>query len=413
MADLESKIAVNMNAGFCNRHLFEMRLREERRRTDRSSLPFSLMIMDISDLADSSGKYLKLKNQKIKKVISSIVVENSRNTDIKSWHNDKTIKFLLPGTSLSGAKVLAKRFQTEFNNSTSSFFGLENLFHHKKNIIITSYPNLGHNSKYFSETQDPANKSKNQFPTYCTERINIQTISKMHWNHGNQIAMVWPLYSDLLIHNVEKRIKRMIDIIGAIIGMFFLSPVMLIIAIMIKITSPGPILFRQVRMGFLGKKFTFLKFRSMHYGCDERSHKEYVSDLIKNNHNNTNRSSGCKPVFKMENDPRITFFGKFIRKSSLDELPQLYNVLKGDMSIVGPRPPIPYEVENYECWHLRRVLEVRPGITGLWQVCGRSITTFDEMVRLDISYVNNWSLWLDIKIIFKTIWVVLTAKGAY
>jgi len=388
MADLESKIAVDMNAGFCNRHLFEMRLREERRRTDRSSLPFSLMIMDISDLADSIGKYLKLKNQKIKKVISSIVVENSRNTDIKSWHNDKTIKFLLPETSLSGAKVLAKRFQTEFNNSTSSFFGLENLFHHKKNIIITSYPNLGHNSKYFSETQDPANKSKNQFPTYCTERINIQTISKMHWNHGNQIAMVWPLYSDLLIHNVEKRIKRMIDIIGAIIGLFFLSPVMLIIAIMIKITSPGPILFRQVRIGFLGKKFTFLKFRSMHYGCTEKRHKEYVSDLIKN-------------------------IGKFIRKSSLDELPQLFNVLKGDMSIVGPRPPIPYEVENYECWHLRRVLEVRPGITGLWQVCGRSITTFDEMVRLDISYVNNWSLWLDIKIIFKTIWVVLTAKGAY
>lgn len=115
----------------------------------------------------------------------------------------------------------------------------------------------------------------------------------------------------------------------------------------------------------------------------------------------------------MEDDPRVTPFGRFLRRSSLDELPQLFNALKGEMSLVGPRPPIPYEVKQYEDWHLRRILEVKPGITGLWQVMGRSSTTFNEMVRLDISYVNNWSLWLDFKILLKTVWAILSAKGAY
>ncbi|MBE9573285.1 MAG: sugar transferase, partial [Proteobacteria bacterium] len=118
-------------------------------------------------------------------------------------------------------------------------------------------------------------------------------------------------------------------------------------------------------------------------------------------------------LYKMQDDIRITPFGRFLRRSSLDELPQLLNVLKGDMSLVGPRPPIAYEVEKYESWHLRRAVEVKPGITGLWQVKGRSTTTFNEMVRLDIAYVNNWSLWLDFKIIVRTIWAVISAKGAY
>ena len=119
------------------------------------------------------------------------------------------------------------------------------------------------------------------------------------------------------------------------------------------------------------------------------------------------------PAWSSKDDPRVTRLGKFLRRSSLDELPQFFNVLKGEMSLVGPRPPLAYEVEKYESWHLRRVLEVKPGITGLWQVKGRSATTFNEMVRLDISYVNNWSLWLDFKIILETIWAVLSTKGAY
>ena len=203
------------------------------------------------------------------------------------------------------------------------------------------------------------------------------------------------------------------DIIGALAGIIIFSPVMLIISILIKITSCGPILFRQKRLGFLGKKFTFLKFRSMYTDCSEDRHKEYVTRLIKNCVETDSQNSTCKPTYKMNDDPRITPFGLFLRKSSLDELPQLFNVLKGEMSLVGPRPPIPYEVEKYENWHFRRVLEVKPGITGLWQVEGRSTTTFDEMVRLDIAYVNKFSLWLDLKILFKTIWVVFSGKGAY
>ena len=200
---------------------------------------------------------------------------------------------------------------------------------------------------------------------------------------------------------------------GALGGIIFFAPVMLIIAILIKSTSCGPVLYRQKRVGFLGKKFTFLKFRSMYTNCSEEKHKEYVTKLIKNCLETDDQESSCKPIYKMNDDPRITPFGIFLRKSSLDELPQLFNVLKGEMSLVGPRPPIPYELENYESWHFRRVQEVKPGITGLWQVEGRSSTTFDEMVRLDIAYVNNFSLWLDLKILFKTIWVVISAKGAY
>jgi exopolysaccharide biosynthesis polyprenyl glycosylphosphotransferase len=285
-------------------------------------------------------------------------------------------------------------------------------------MILTSYPEAVKDSGEFPESEPlVAKKSVASSPPQWLNRGKTTTILKMQWSLPGQMALTWPLYSDLLeesaIANLQKWIKRAIDIIGALIGILVFSPLMFIIAILIKITSPGPILFKQERKGFLGKKFTFLKFRSMYTGCDENRHKEYVTDLIKNNHNNANYSSGDRPLYKMEVDPRITPFGKFLRRSSLDELPQLLNVLKADMSLVGPRPPIPYEVEKYENWHLRRVLEVKPGITGLWQVKGRSATTFNEMVRLDISYVNNWSLWLDFKIILQTIWAVLSTKGAY
>jgi exopolysaccharide biosynthesis polyprenyl glycosylphosphotransferase len=239
----------------------------------------------------------------------------------------------------------------------------------------------------------------------------------MKWHSMDSMSLTWPLYSDVLnesnLSNAKHCIKRAIDIMGALAGIILFSPMLLIIALLIKITSCGPILFRQSRMGFLGKKFTFLKFRSMYADCSEARHREYVTNLIKKNIEALQQEPECKPLYKMNKDPRITPFGHFLRKSSLDELPQLFNVLKGDMSLVGPRPPIPYEVEKYENWHFRRVLEVKPGITGLWQVEGRSSTTFDEMVRLDIAYVNNFSLWLDLKILFKTIWVVFSGKGAY
>src|SRR5262249_12191111 len=156
-----------------------------------------------------------------------------------------------------------------------------------------------------------------------------------------------------------------------------------------------------------GGEFTCLKFRSMYINNDPAIHQEYVRNLI------NKKVDDSHGMFKIKNDPRVTTIGRFIRKTSLDELPQFINVLKGDMSLVGPRPPIPYELESYSLWHRRRITEARPGITGEWQVNGRSRTTFDEMVRMDLRYIRNRSLWLDVKILFKTPFAVFSGNGAY
>jgi exopolysaccharide biosynthesis polyprenyl glycosylphosphotransferase len=227
----------------------------------------------------------------------------------------------------------------------------------------------------------------------------------------------WPLTIEILsqeeARKLQLKVKRVIDIVASLVGIILSTPLMLIIAVLIKLTSRGPVLFQQERLGFFGKPFTFLKFRSMKIDSDESLHRDYVTKLIRGQHDDINRGIGEQPLYKITDDPRITAFGKFLRKSSLDELPQFLNVLKGEMSLVGPRPPIPYECDQYERWHCRRFLEVKPGITGLWQISGRSTTTFDEMVRLDLAYVRNWSLWLDFKIILKTFWAVVSTKGGY
>ncbi|MDD3803989.1 MAG: sugar transferase [bacterium] len=205
------------------------------------------------------------------------------------------------------------------------------------------------------------------------------------------------LPSTYSLHTLSKRI---FDIIGSLALMIVLSPIFIIVAIMIKFDSKGPIFFRQERVGKNGKKFKMLKFRSMYVNNDNSKHKEYVAKLIKEGSRDPSGS------FKIVNDPRITNVGKFIRKFSLDEFPQLENVFKGDMSLVGPRPPLQYEVENYDEWHKRR-LSVRPGMTGMWQVSGRNQVGFEDMVLLDIYYVENWTVWLDLQILLKTIPVVL------
>jgi len=213
----------------------------------------------------------------------------------------------------------------------------------------------------------------------------------------------------------ESFLKRSIDIAGSIFGLILFSPFFLIISILIKATSEGPVFFRQQRVGPFGKTFTFLKFRSMYVNNDDAIHREYIAKLIEGNKQCKQKGEGDTdaPVFKIKNDPRITPVGGFLRKTSLDELPQFINVLKGDMSLVGPRPPIPYEFEKYDIWHRERLLKMKPGITGLWQVMGRSSTNFDDMVRLDVKYLRNWSLWRDLVIIFKTPWVMVKGKGAY
>ena len=194
--------------------------------------------------------------------------------------------------------------------------------------------------------------------------------------------------------------------------MVLLSPVMLITALAVAATSPGPVILKQVRLGKNGVPFVFYKFRSMVANTDDRIHREYVTSLINGDLEKINQGSPAKPLYKIEFDPRVTKVGRIIRKTSIDELPQLFNVLKGDMSLVGPRPPLPYEAENYQSWHLRRILEAKPGMTGLWQVEGRSKICFDEMVRRDLRYIQSCSLLLDLRILLKTIKVVFRCEGA-
>jgi lipopolysaccharide/colanic/teichoic acid biosynthesis glycosyltransferase len=204
-------------------------------------------------------------------------------------------------------------------------------------------------------------------------------------------------------------IKRCIDITGSVMGVLLLFPLFIIISIVIKLSSKGPVFFVQKRVGQGGRLFSFIKFRSMRVDKDTSIHKEFVKNFIKSS--GGIGTTGKPVVFKMKNDPRVTPIGKFIRKTSIDELPQLFNVLLGDMSLVGPRPAIPYEIEEYDIWHKRRVLEVKPGITGFWQVKGRSKTSFEMMVRMDLEYIRKWSLLWDIVLIFQTPFSLF--KGAY
>ena len=225
---------------------------------------------------------------------------------------------------------------------------------------------------------------------------------------------LFPLYMEETSHSprFQVAVKRGVDIMGSLLGLVLLSPLMFITALSIKGTSPGPVIFRQQRLGQRGARFPFYKFRSMYINTDDQIHRTYVASLIKGKLEEINQGEKEKPLYKIKTDPRVTGIGKIIRKLSIDELPQLYNVLKGEMSLVGPRPPLPYEVEKYESWHLRRILEVKPGITGLWQVDGRSKTSFDDMVRLDLRYAQNWNIGLDLKILAKTVRAVLKPTGA-
>ena len=194
--------------------------------------------------------------------------------------------------------------------------------------------------------------------------------------------------------------KRTFDIVSSGVALVVFSPVFVSIAVVVKVTSEGPILFRQERVGYRGRPFTVLKFRTMVADAEER-----LQDLL-----DLNEATG--PLFKMAHDPRVTRVGRFLRKTSLDELPQLVNVLRGDMTVVGPRPPLPREVAQYEEWQMAR-LEVRPGITGLWQVSGRSQLPFEDYVRLDLFYIENWSLAFDLFIIAKTIPTIVSRRGAH
>lgn len=206
-------------------------------------------------------------------------------------------------------------------------------------------------------------------------------------------------------------LKRAIDVVGSSVLLVLCAPLFLIVALAIKMSSKGPVLFRQERVGLYGRRFTFLKFRSMFIDNDNSAHKEFVTQLIADQAPLQAPDGNVHRPYKLATDPRITRVGRFLRNTSIDELPQLINVLKGEMSLVGPRPPIPYEVAVYKTWHRRRLFAAKPGITGLWQVTGRSRVKFDEMVRLDLRYAARRTLWLDLKILLQTPLAVIKGTG--
>jgi exopolysaccharide biosynthesis polyprenyl glycosylphosphotransferase len=342
----------------------------ERRRSERSGRPFLVMTLDFSGLRD-----LESRHESVMWSMKSLSVL-TRDTDIKGWYRNARILGVI-FTEMNSLET--ETLQRKISRSLHASLSDEQLDVIK--IAFHRFPDDGKPKKSGSPSDFTF------YPDYPKKEQSRKTALKM---------------------------KRIMDIVGSLAGFVLFSPFFVVIPILIKLTSPGPVLFRQARVGQYEKTFMFLKFRSMYINNDEEVHKKYVQDLIcKKIPCETTENGSGQTVFKITNDKRITPIGKFLRKTSLDELPQFINVLKGEMSLAGPRPPIPYELEKYDSWHRRRVLEIKPGITGLWQVVGRSSTTFDEMVRLDLHYATNWSLWLDIKILLKTPWVLIAGKGAY
>lgn len=345
----------------------------ERKRAERSSRCFLLMLLNVEKIlkADPSGRVLA-------DIVSAVTV-CTRETDVSGWY-------------LGGA-ALGVIF-TELGEGSR-----EALCRLTRAKVISALQ-----TKLSPAELGQIHISFHYFPN--------------HWDKSSrdQLANA-KLYPDLFeVENgakIYKMVKRAMDIGGSTAALILFSPLLAVIAVAIKLTSKGPVLYKQERIGRYGLRFKFLKFRSMKCGNDPRIHQEYVKRFIAGAVESGRSAEKQNAVYKIQHDPRVTPVGRILRKTSLDELPQFINVLKGDMSLVGPRPPIPYELETYQVWHRRRVLEVKPGITGLWQVNGRSKTTFDEMVRLDLRYAKTWSPWLDIKILWQTPGAVFSGEGAY
>jgi len=412
---------VSIQEGWCKKEEFRYFLLREKNRSDRNGLPISYVVIDLSSNSESDKEDTRLR---FTKKLIDVISENTRNYDIKTFLTSNKIGVLLVDTSLDQAKdfieKISKNIFDHFYRESEPYY-----LNMIKNISISSYP-----MTQVEESGDikgipvilKSMKYKNT-DTSAMSRLNLTSNYRMkiNWNSmqpGNgSTAIAIPVSSNLLESTQQFEfsydfLKRLIDLIGSICAIILLSPAMIFIAMVIKFSSHGPVLFKQKRVGFQGKPFTFLKFRSMKTNMDDRIHQEYVRKLIEGKNDEINLGTKEKPLYKITKDPRITRVGNFLRKTSLDELPQLFNVLEGSMSLVGPRPPIPYEVEVYQNWHFRRILEVKPGITGLWQVYGRSSTTFDEMVRLDLQYVRKRSIPLDITILLKTFNAVFNTKGA-
>ncbi len=344
------------------------RVCHERRRAERSSRQFALMLVDGGQEFSSDRKHDLLQT------VAATLIESMRGTDIVGWYKTDTVA----------------------------------------GVILTEFGD-GEIPAALSATKVRVCAALREAPSrFDMERIRISFhVFPEEWNlQDPHCAADSTLHPDLAKFNgngrIERALKRTMDIAGSLIAILLLLPFFLGIAILIRLTSPGPVLFRQKRIGQYGVPFTFLKFRSMYSKVDATIHENYVKQLIAGNVNDP----GASGVYKLNKDPRVTRVGRFLRRTSLDEIPQFLNVLKGEMSLVGPRPPLLYELRAYSHWHRRRLLEAQPGITGLWQVDGRSRVRFDDMVRLDLRYAAEHSFWLDLWILAKTPGAVFSCRGA-
>lgn len=354
---------------------FRRMIAVQRKRTERTSVPFLLMLLATGDQQSEEKSF-----QLLTKIIAALSA-STRETDVIGWHTQaKCVGVLFTDLVDLDQKAIPAVMLSRIGSILRDHLGREQFS--QISISFHFYPD--------------------------------------RWDHdGSQRPSNPVLYPDVPVggnlSTLLSLTKRVMDICGSLLLLIVGSPLLLIVAISVKISSAGPILYRQRRVGQHGCLFTFLKFRSMYVGSDFTVHRNYVTKFIAGQAERYSVDGGgdASGVYKLTKDSRITPIGAFLRRTSLDELPQLFNVLKGDMSLVGPRPAIPYEVAAYRTWHRRRLLEVKPGITGLWQVNGRSRVGFDEMVRLDLRYAREWSPLLDLKIMLRTPHAVIQGAGAH
>ncbi len=404
----------------CSLDQLKQRMAVEKRRSEREGYKSSTVYFSLQNLIDKQGPSQNLRIEDVAKLICRTI----RSTDMISIYSRSVVLMILFDADPSGAQSACRRIVEKVKDRYSSDgrmdpsdFSIKILsFPERKSEKVELEDSLGRpSSPVLSQSAAASGKiSEMTFKRTYLSNLNLCISSY----NGSLVTMPMEKLFSLdneLVHRyvvvLQKLAKRWMDILGSLTTILLLSPVMAAVALGVKCTSRGPVFFKQSRVGYQGKTFMFYKFRSMVTASEDNIHRDYVHRLIAGERDQINLGTRQNPFFKLVNDPRITPFGRFLRKTSLDELPQLFNVLKGEMSLVGPRPPIPYEVNDYKNWHYRRILAVKPGITGLWQVSGRNRTTFDEMVRLDIHYAENWSLLLDLKIIVRTLKVILAADG--
>jgi len=409
---------MNNHEGCCSYAEFLRILKIERDRSKRLGSFTTYVVFDFSKLTkrmnNTNGEYHRL----LRKMII-LISRYTREYTIKYLFSPSKIRLLLIDLNIYDAKIFIEKISIKLYEFLQ-FFKEADLIDFIKVMPISFYSlNQSYTSQYTEINNENIKDEESVFNNI--DLLNQQEIPGffMSWNDNLSsdgiVSLTAPIFHDIFFEQpifvTYKLFKRWFDILFSFFFMFMFSPFIIAICIAIKMTSKGPILFKQERLGYWGKRFKFLKFRTMYVDCETDVHKEYVKKLIKGENDEINHGTDESPYYKLNRDRRITPVGKILRKACLDEIPQFINVLKGDMSVIGPRPPIPYEIEEYKSWHFRRLFQVKPGITGLWQVSGRNTTTFDEMVKLDIEYAKHLSLQMDIKILLRTLKVVFDFDG--